>query len=232
MKMRRFMLLLFVIADLAAVPVLAKAQSPATPPDSPGTVASTPPAQRDLTYERPSENTKFHNYIFDMIGPYPILGAALSAGINQADNTPPEWGQGAEAYGKRFGSNFGIAAVSTTTRYALAELFGEDTLYYRCECKGFFPRLSHAMISTLVTRRGDDGHRVFSVPSLVTPYAGTMTAVYGWFPSRYNAKDGFRMGNYTLLGYAGGNLAREFIYGGPHSLFHHGHGAQNQDSKP
>jgi hypothetical protein len=35
-----------------------------------------------------------------------------------------------------------------------------------------------------------------------------------------------------LLGYAGGNIAREFIYGGPHSLFHHGHGAQNQDSKP
>jgi hypothetical protein len=236
MKMRRFMLLLFVIADLAALPVLAKAQSPATPPDSPGTVANTPPAQRDLTYVRPSEKTKFHNYIFDMIGPYPILGAALSAGINQADNTPPEWGQGAEAYGKRFGSNFGIAAVSTTTRYALAEAFGEDTLYYRCECKGFFPRLSHAMISTLVTRRGDDGHRVFSVPSLVAPYAGTMTAVYGWFPSRYNAKDGFRMGNYALLGYAGGNIAREFIYGGRHSLLprhmQHGHGAQNQDSKP
>jgi hypothetical protein len=59
-----------------------------------------------------------------------------------------------------------------------------------------------------------------------------MTAVYAWFPSRYNAKDGFRMGNYTLLGYAGGNIAKEFIYGGPHSLFHHGHGAQNQDSKP
>jgi len=236
MKMRRFMLLLFVIADLAAVPVLAKAQSAAAPPDSPGTVANTPPAQPVPAYVRPTEKTKFHNYVFDMIGPYPILGAAFSAGINQADKTPPEWGQGAEAYGKRFGSNFGIAAVSTTTRYTLAELFGEDTLYYRCECKGFFPRLSHAMISTLVTRRGDDGHRVFSVPSLVAPYAGTMTAVYGWFPSRYNAKDGFRMGNYTLLGYAGGNIAREFIYGGRQSLLsrhmHHGHGAQNQDSKP
>ena len=232
MKMRRFMLLLFVIADLAAVPVLAKAQSAAAPPDSPGTVANTPPAQPVPAYVRPTEKTKFHNYVFDMIGPYPILGAAFSAGINQADKTPPEWGQGAEAYGKRFGSNFGIAAVSTTTRYTLAELFGEDTLYYRCECKGFFPRLSHAMISTLVTRRGADGHRVFSVPSLVAPYAGTMTAVYGWFPSRYNAKDGFRMGNYTLLGYAGANVAREFIWGGPHSLLsrthiHHGHGAPN-----
>jgi hypothetical protein len=237
MKMHRIMLLLLVIADLAALPVLAKAQSPATPGDSPGTVASTTAAQPDLAYVRPTEKTKFHNYIFDTVGPYPILGAALSAGINQADNTPPEWRQGAEAYGKRFGSNFAIAAVSTTTRYALAEAFGEDTLYYRCECKGFFPRLGHALISTLITRRGDDGHNVFSIPSLVAPYAGTMTAVYAWYPSRYNAKDGFRMGNYTLLGYAGGNVAREFIYGGPHSLLsrthiHHGHGTQNQDSKP
>src|SRR5258708_23339017 len=183
MKMRRFMLLLFVIADLAALPVLAQAQSPATPPDYPGTVASTPPAQRDLTYVRPSEKTKFHNYIFDMIGPYPILGAALSAGINQADNTPPEWGQGAEAYGKRFGSNFGIAAVSTTTRYALAEAFGEDTLYYPCKCKGFFPRLSHAMISTLVTRRGDDGHRVFSPPPLSPPIPGPMPPPHRCYPT-------------------------------------------------
>jgi hypothetical protein len=237
MKVCRIMLLLFVIADLAALPVPAKAQSPATSVDSPGTVASTTPAQPDLTYMRPTEKTKLHNYFFDTIGPYPIVGAALVAGINQAENTPPEWKQGAQAYGKRFGSNFAIAAVSTTTRYALAEAFREDTLYYRCECKGFFPRLSHAVISTLTSRRGDDGHRVFSFPSLVAPYAGTMTAVYAWYPSRYNAKDGFRMGNYTLLGNVGGNVALEFIYSGPHSWLSrmhlsNGHGAQDRDSKP
>jgi hypothetical protein len=51
------------------------------------------------------------------------------------------------------------------------------------------------VISTFTTRRGDDGHRVFSVPALVAPYAGTMTAVYGWYPGRYDGRDGFRMGN-------------------------------------
>ena len=78
----------------------------------------------------------------------------------------PEWGQGAEGYGRRFGSDFAIAAISTTTRYALSEAFKEDTLYYRCECKGVFPRLRHAVISTLTARRGEDGHRVFSFPRL------------------------------------------------------------------
>jgi hypothetical protein len=44
-----------------------------------------------------------------------------------------------------------------------------------------------------------------------------------WFPSRYGAKDGFRIGNYNLLAQAGLNLALEFIYGGPHTLLSHHH---------
>jgi hypothetical protein len=157
--------------------------------------------------------------------------------MHQAYNSPPEWKQGAEGYGKRIGSDFGIAAVTTTTRYALSEAFREDALYYRCECKGVFPRLRHAVISTLTARRGDDGHRVFSIPALVAPYAGIMTAVYGWYPGRYDYKDGFRMGNYSLLWYAGGNIALEFLYSGPHSWLsrmhmNNRHGAPASGSNP
>jgi hypothetical protein len=177
----------------------------------------------DTAYVRPTEKMKLRAYFFDAFGPYPITGAAAIAGVNQAEGTPPEWGQGAEAYGKRFGSNLAIAAVTTTTRYALAEAFREDTLYYRCECKGFFRRFQHAMISTVTARRGEDGHRQFSFPAVVAPYAGTMTAVYAWYPARYGPKDALRMGNYNLLAFAGENLALEFIYGGPHTLFSHLH---------
>jgi len=234
MRMRRIALLMFLVAVL---PLLAKAQSLADAGDSSGAVASTTPTQLDLTYMRPTQKTKLHNYFFDAFGPYPIVGAAFAAGISQAYNTPPEWKQGAEGYSKRFGSDFAIAAVTTTTRYALAEAFKEDTLYYRCECRGVFPRLKHAVISTLTARRGEDGHSVFSFPALVAPYAGTMTAVYAWYPGRYNAKDALRMGNYTLLGYVGGNIALEFLYSGPHSLLsrmhlNNGHGAPNPGSTP
>jgi hypothetical protein len=228
MKMRQAMLVLLAVAVL---PVLVKAQSLA---DSGTVVVPVQTALPNLTYTPPTEKTKLHNYLFDTFGPYPIVGAAFVAGINQAYNTPPEWKQGAEAYGKRFGSNFAIAAVSTTTRYALAEALREDTLYYRCECNGFFPRLSHAVISTLTARRGEDGHRVFSFPALVAPYAGTMTAVYAWYPSRYDAKDAFRMGNYLQLGNVGANISSEFFYGGHHSLLSRMHltGARPQDSNP
>jgi hypothetical protein len=228
MKMRQAMLVLLAVAVL---PVLVKAQSLA---DSGTVVVPVQTALPNLTYTPPTEKTKLHNYLFDTFGPYPIVGAAFVAGINQAYNTPPEWKQGAEAYGKRFGSNFAIAAVSTTTRYALAEALREDTLYYRCECNGFFPRLSHALISTLTARRGEDGHRVFSFPALVAPYAGTMTAVYAWYPSRYDAKDAFRMGYYLQLGNVGANISSEFFYGGHHSLLSRMHltGARPQDSNP
>src|ERR1700682_5761404 len=127
-------------------------------------------AQKRITYVRPTEKTKLRNYLFDAYGPYPIAGAAIVAGINQVDGTPPEWGGGAEAYGKRVGSNYGINAITTTTRYALSEVLHQDTLYYRCQCKGFFPRLGHALVSTLAARHGEDGHYTFSVPALVAPY--------------------------------------------------------------
>jgi hypothetical protein len=237
MMIRKVILSLLAIGALVSVRVmnaqlLADSKGPA---GSSSEVEMTIPSPGQFVYVRPTAKIEFHNYLFDAFGPYPIVGAAIAAGINQADNTPPEWKQGAEAYGKRVGSDFGIAAVTTTTRYTLAKAFGEDTLYYRCECKGAFPRLRHALISTFTARRGEDGHRVFSLAALVAPYAGTMTAVYAWYPGRYNASDGFRMGNYSLLGYAGGNVALEFLYRGPHTLMsrmhlNNGHGAQ--EAKP
>ncbi len=238
MRMRPIRPLLLVTC-LLALPLQVKAQSAGNVgnPSSATALPSDPGAARqaETLYSRPTQKTKLRNYWFDAFGPYPIVGASFAAGISQAYHTPPEWEEGAEGYGKRVGSDFAVAAVSTTTRYALAQAFREDTLYYRCECKGIGPRLSHAMISTFTARRGDDGHRVFSFPALIAPYSGTMTAVYAWYPDRYSAKDAFRMGNYSLLGYAGGNVALEFLYGGPHSLLsriHLGNGRAAPEPAP
>jgi hypothetical protein len=211
-------LLSLVIVILTNQPLTARSQTLIATGGSPAEATTTATRQPDETYIRPTQRTKVKNYLFDTYGPYPAAVAAVGAGINQWTNAPPEWGQGADGYAKRFGSNYGIAIVATTTRYGLSEAFKEDAMYYRCECSGFFPRLRHALISTLTARRGEDGHRVFSIPALVGPYAGTMTATYGWYPSRYGAKDAFRTGNYSLLTYAGGNVALEFLYSGPHSL--------------
>jgi hypothetical protein len=234
---RQIGLLLSVIASLATLPVPARAQPLPDSEDPPGTAVNTTPAQPYLPYTRPTQTIKLHNYLFDAFGPYPIAGAAMAAGISQAGHGIPEWRQGAEGYGRRFGSDFGITVVTNTTRYALAEAFKQDALYYRCDCTGVFPRLRHAVVSTVTARRGADGHRVFSVPALVAPYVGTMAAVYAWFPDRYGAKDALRMGNYNLLAYVGANIALEFLYSGSHSLrsrmhLNNRHGAPTPGSNP
>ena len=226
MMMRLVVPSLLVIAVLSGVSPLAKAQSSAgtggSTSTSPSTQTASTPAHaqpgRTADYTKPDFGQRFHNYLFDSFGPYPLIGAAAAAGVTQGTNSPPEWGQGAEGYGYRYASAFGINLVATSARYGLAEIFREDTIYYRCECGGFFPRLSHAVISTVTARRGNDGHRFISFANIAAPYAGTETAALGWYPSRYNAMDGFRMGNYALLTYTGVNVAKEFNYGGPHTL--------------
>jgi len=229
MKIHQIIPRLLMMVSFAALPMLARAQSLAALSVSPGALP-TSAAQLELTYKRPTQKTKINHYLFDAFGPYPIVSSAAIAGFGQAVNSPPEWGQGAEGYSRRFISDLGIAAVSTTTRYALSEALKEDALYYRCNCQAVFPRLSHAIFSTFTARRGNDGHTVFSIPSLVAPYAGAMTAIYGWYPGRYNVKTALRMGNYNLLEFVGANISLEFLSSAPHSLrnrlhLNNGHGA-------
>jgi hypothetical protein len=178
------------------------------------------------TYHRPTSGEKFKSFAFDSFGPYAILGSALGGAIQQADNAPPEWSKdpgGWSAYGQRVANTFGINLVTQGTRYTLSSLLREDTIYYRCECDGFVPRLKHALISTVTARKGEDGHTVFSIPNLVAPYAGGEAAANLWYPSRFGPKDGFRFGNYNLAVQAGLNVAYEFIYGGPHTLLSRHH---------
>src|SRR5277367_7166280 len=86
--------------------------------------------QPGQAYQRPTEKDRLHGYIFDAFGPYAFISAVTVAGIQQGRNRPPDWGQGWGAYGDRVASDFGINLVTQTTRYGLAEIFREDTLYY------------------------------------------------------------------------------------------------------
>lgn len=215
--------ILLSICTVAAAPTLAFSQTILLPDAPSAAGAGTAIALPEAPYIRPTHKAVATNYAFDAFGPFALLSAGGAAGVGQWTNSPPEWRQGAEGYGRRIGSDFGMAATTTTTRYALSEALREDALYYRCECSGVFRRLRYAMLSTVTARHGQDGHRFFSMPALVSPYVGSTVAVYGWYPDRYGSKDAFRIGNYNLLALAGGNVAKEFLYGGPHTLLSHIH---------
>jgi len=217
-SIRRALVLALVPAVLTTMSMRARSQLLSASDDISAEAGITAPVKPDPPYERPSARTTVKHYAFDAFGPYAFVGSALTAGLDQGTNTPPEWKQGFQAYSRRFGSNFRIAVVGTTARYGSAAAFKEDTSYYRCECRGIFPRMGHAVLATLTARRGQDGHRAFSFSALAAPYAGSMAAVYGWYPRRYGIKDAFRMGNYSLLESIGTNIGLEFLYSGPHFL--------------
>lgn len=160
---------------------------------------------------QPTRQEKLHNYFYEAFGPNPALETVFVAGWHQWRRNPPDWREGTAGYGERYASDYGNSAVNITTRYALARVFDEDTMYYRCTCAGVLPRLRHAVVSSIFVHQGADGQRAFALPMIAAPYAANMTAVYGWYPSRYGAKDAFRMGNYGLLSYFVGNLSLEFL---------------------
>jgi hypothetical protein len=163
------------------------------------------------SYVFPTAKQRFHRYVKNTVGPFSLLRSAASAGLQQWDNSPVEWGQGMEGYGKRFASSVGSNAIRQTVTYGLSEAFRLDTGFERSKHTKFWPRVSDALVQN-VTSRTRSGKRVISAPILIGTYAGTIIPNETWYPERYSYKDGLRGGSYTLLMGFGVNLVREFLF--------------------
>jgi hypothetical protein len=183
-------------------------------PDAPQPLAPGP-------YVQPTQDQKFHSFVSNAVGPVAFAGAAMAGAIDQMFDFPSRWGQGLEGYGPRVASNLGISMVTATSQYGIAEVFREDTAYYRCTCSGMLPRLWHAALGSVTSHRGSDGHIEFSPALTVSPFIGPMVAANTWIPSHDGPRLGFHMGEHNLLGQLAQDEALEFVYGGPNTLLGH-----------
>lgn len=199
---------------LAACTVYSQSSS-----DPPGTAIPDPPTPavtRSTTtnaypdYRFPDGKQQFRNYLYFTFGPPGLISTAVGAGLDQSKPAPPEWDSGAQGYGERYGWRFGMNIISKTTEYSLGVAMHEDVAFHRCHCSGFFPRTAHALTSTL-TAKTESGRTVFSIPSLVSPYAGSFAAVNASYPNRYDSQDAFRIGSTSFMFKAVGNLIGEFL---------------------
>ena len=170
-------------------------QPPATTPD----------------YVFPDQEKRFKRYLKNTVGPFRLARTAASAGIDQWSDSPEEWGQGMEGYGKRFASSLGRNAIQQSVQYGLDEALHLDTGFQRSKREGFGPRLKDALLEN-VTSRTRSGKRVISVPRFVGTYTGAIVAYEAWYPERYSYKDGLRSGSTTLLINFGINVFREFVF--------------------
>jgi hypothetical protein len=172
--------------------------------------ARVPAANLSVAYTFPDGKQQFRNYLYGTFGPPALISSAIGAGLDQNKPAPPEWDSGAKGYGERYGWRFGMQLISQTTSYSLSALVHEDVTYHRCTCSGLVRRASHALVSTL-TAKTTSGQTIFSLPALVSPYAGSFAAVNAWYPSRYEPADAFRIGSTSFLFKAVGNLVGEFL---------------------
>jgi hypothetical protein len=90
------------------------------------------------------------------IDPFTFVQTAGWAGIEQADNTFPGYGQGMQGYGKRFGANYGDTFISTELGGAVfPSLFKQDPRYWYKGTGTFRARAGYA-IATAVICKGDN----------------------------------------------------------------------------
>lgn len=166
--------------------------------------------QNGQSYVRPDSKTRFNRYIKSMVGPAALAKSIAGAGYSTWTNSPEEWGNHWEGFGKRVASNMGKSVINNTTRYSLEEAFKLDSHYYRSQNKSVGARLKNALLSP-VTARNKNGKRVFGFPRVVGTYTGSIVAAEAWYPERYNYKDGLRSGTISLGMGALYNVFREFV---------------------
>lgn len=162
-------------------------------------------------YVRPSANKRFKSYVNGMFGPVAVGKNLATAGISTWRNSPEEWGDKWEGFGRRFASNMGKGIVKQTVSYGLEEAFKLDSKYYRSKKKDVGSRVKNALLST-VTARDQNGKRVFGFPKIAGTYAASITAAEMWYPSRFDYKDGLRSGTISLGFSAAFNLVKEFVW--------------------
>jgi hypothetical protein len=164
-------------------------------------------------YKPTSELTlgdRFTIYRQTVLRPYSVVGPAFGAAIGQAENEPPEWGQGAEGYGKRIASGMARQMISETIRFGFAAVDGEDPRYHRSEDTGFWPRAQHAVVETFTSETAS-GRRI---PAF-SRFAGTYGAAFianSWYPeSRATTGYALRRGSTALASSVGFHLFQEFM---------------------
>jgi len=156
-----------------------------------------------------SAQQKLSFHVKYSFGPLALAGAAAYAGILQEADTPTEWGQGAQGYGKRFGSTLACSALHSALALGLDTTLHQDPRYFRSTQTGFLRRTGHAVRGTILTRT-DKGGETFSTWRFGSAYAAAYISNQ-WYPGRLNTVGlGFAEGTLQLGFDLAGNLVSEF----------------------
>jgi hypothetical protein len=101
-----------------------------------------------------SAKQKYQLFFKSASDPWPFLLAGFGAGIDQAEDSFPEYGQGAQGYAKRFGAAYTDYFTGNLLGNAvLASLMKEDPRYFQKGTGSFTTRFLWAATSTVWCKR-------------------------------------------------------------------------------
>jgi hypothetical protein len=118
------------------------------------------------------ENARFNNYLRELAGPRALVGVVGGGVLGQLRQ------HDGRELSARIAERATQHAVQVSVRHGLAALMhrSADYHYQFCECRGFGPRVGHALLETFTDRRAD-GSRALAVPRIAEAYAGGLASL-------------------------------------------------------
>lgn len=111
---------------------------------------------------------------------YPWYG--FLAGISQAENSEPGYGQGAQGYGKRFGAAMADGTIENfITSAVFPSLLHQDPRFFQSGHGGFRHRTWYAFTRIFVTR-GDNGSSQFNYSEVFGSALSAGISTYSYHP--------------------------------------------------
>ena len=176
---------------------------------NPSLGTSDPGASNPGTLVDDTWQSKLSFHLHSAYGPEGVLGSIAFAGYFQATDSPREWGQGGEGYGKRVASAVAYTGVRNALAFGLDSAMHQDPHYYRSGRIGAWRRAKYAVRATIFTRT-DSGGETFASWRLGSAYGAAFISNQ-WRPDRVNTTALSLQQGTTQLGFdVLGNLGREF----------------------
>ena len=148
----------------------------------------------------------------DTFDPMTFIGVTMGAGIEQATNAFPGYGQGAAGYGKRWGAIFANGRTSDIlSRAVFPSLFHQDPRYFYQGSGSTWSRAKHAVAYAFVAR-SDSGQLLPNLSYFLGDLcSGAISNLYYPSSSR-GAGLVFTNAAMGIGGRAGQDLIREFLF--------------------
>jgi hypothetical protein len=158
-----------------------------------------------------SAGQKFHLGFKTLVDPVTLAGTAISAGIQQARNKYPDFGQGAQGYATYFGAQYATRLSGVMIHHVILQaVFHQDPRYFYKDTGGFWAKVAYSFETAFVCK-GDNGKWQPDYSDVIGGAAASQLSRL-WYP--YTSRPYVRLWHDVLLSFGGrfeDHLAEQFV---------------------